>query len=241
MAPALPLPWDNDGLLVCADGARPMQRLLLSLDVTAGAVRYAVQNGFDAILSHHPFLFSPLRRVSDEDEKGRQVLALLQGDVAVFSYHTRLDAAVGGVNDVLAARLGLRETVPFGEGNMGRVGTVTETTADAFALTVRQALDAPTVSYADGGRPVRRVAVLGGEGKDLIADAAATGADLFLSGSLGYHPLTDVVQGGMTLMQAGHYETEAPVLEVLEAWAKEAVPGVYTQRFASNVIQTAVR
>ena len=212
---------------------------MLTLDITDGAVDYAVKNGFDTVLSHHPMIFSPLSSVTDESPVARRALRLLKAGVSALSYHTRLDAACGGVNDVLAARLGLEDVRPAGEGELAipRVGTVPDTSAADFALRVKAALGAPFVLYADGGRPIRRVFLVGGEGKDFLPAARQMGADLFLAGRIGYHPLTDAAMGGMTVMEAGHYFTEAPVLGALREVIKRADPDVYCEVFSSNVIQ----
>ena len=239
MAPTVPEEWDNDGIMVSGDTAARVSRVLLTLDITDGAVEYAVGNGFDTVLSHHPMIFSKLSSVTDEAPVSRRVLRLLRAGVSALSYHTRLDAAHGGVNDVLASLIGLENVRPAGEGELAipRVGTVTDTSAADFASRVKAALGAPFVLYADGGKPIRQVFLVGGEGKDFLPAAQRAGADLFLAGRIGYHSLTDAAMGGMTVMEAGHYFTEAPVLGALAGLLKLADSNIYCEVFSSNVIQ----
>lgn len=223
MPRALSCAWDNDGLMCCPDGAREVRRVLVTLDVTAEAVKAAIAGGYDAIVSHHPMIFKGLKALNEENYIADKAMTLIRAGVAVMSFHTRLDAVAGGVNDTLAALLGLGEVESFGEEGIGRIGTLScETTLADFAASVKELLSAPAVAYADGGKPVRRVAVLGGAGGDDVAAAAAAGADTYLSGTLGYHDLTDAPENGMNLVAAGHYYTEAPVCDVLSAWIAEA-------------------
>ena len=88
--------WDNDGLAVCASPDKPVRRVLVTLDVTADAIAYAEQGGFDVVLSHHPLLFSPLRSLCAGSDPADRVLSLLRADISAMSFHTRLDAVDGG-------------------------------------------------------------------------------------------------------------------------------------------------
>ena len=227
-------PWDNDGLMCCPDGDREVGRVLVALDVTSEVAAYAKAEGFDVIVSHHPLLFKGLKSVNGETYLGKKTVELLLGGISVMSFHTRLDAVSGGVNDTLAALLGLSDVEPFGDEGIGRVGNLprTESIFD-FASRVKSLLGAPAVAYSDSGRTLRRVAVLGGAGGDDVAAAMAAGADTYLSGTLGYHDLTDAPESGMNLVAAGHYYTEAPVCTVLCAWLTEADPTLTCDIFRS--------
>ena len=167
-------------------------------------------------MSHHPLIFKGLKAIDDESPIPSKVIKLISNGIAVMSFHTRLDAVEGGVNDVLAEVLGLCEVTPFGEEAIGRIGTLPEElSAEAVAAKVKQALKAPSVLLADAGRPVRRVAVLGGGGSDDVEAARAAGADTYVSGELKYHQLTDAPEEGMNLITAGHFHTEFPVCVML--------------------------
>ena len=168
--------WDNDGLMCCPDGAREVRRVLLTLDVTAEAVERAINTKCDLILSHHPLIFKGIKALDGETPVSAKVIDLIAHGIAVMSFHTRLDAAEGGVNDVLAKALGLCDLAPFGEEGIGRIGTLPKTvTAEDFARTVKETLRAPVVQLADAGLPTRRVAVLGGGGSDDVEAAKAAG------------------------------------------------------------------
>ena len=159
-------------------------------------------------------------------------MKLIKADIAVMSFHTRLDAVEGGVNDTLAKLLGISDATPFGEG-LGRIGTLPSPMAlSDFARMLKSSLCAPTVSVADAGKEVYRVAVLGGSGDDEIGAAIAADADTYVSGELGHHPMTDAPDMGINLIEAGHFYTEEPVCEVLSE--KLSSLGIEAVRFNSN-------
>ena len=220
--------WDNDGISCCPDPDAPVKGVLISLDPTEDAVEEAIARGCNVILTHHPMLFRGLKAVDGRDTGSRKVIRMISAGITAMAFHTRLDAADGGVNDILAARLGLTRVEPFGEdGNpagkpIGRVGELpTEVSADAFIETVKTALGLPALIFAGCGKPVRRVAVLGGGGEDNIFAAVAAGADTYVTGELKYHHLCDAPYGEINLIMAGHYHTEAPVLDRLAELASE--------------------
>lgn len=218
--------WDNDGIMCLPDRNASTDKVLLTLDITNGAVEYAKEIGAGLIISHHPLVFSPLRRLSQSDLVGGKLLKLAKNNIAAMSFHTRLDAAIGGVNDALAKCLGVLDTSPFGEdGEMiGRVGDVDECPLSEFAQKVKRSLNAPCVSVAGAGKSVHRVAVLGGAGKDFVNSAIAVGADTFVTGEMGYNALVDARDAGLNVILAGHYYTERPVLDTLAHIISELDP-----------------
>ena len=208
--------WDNDGLMCCPEAGREVKRALVALDVTGEVADTAIDGNYDIIVSHHPFIFKGLKNICDENYISGKAIRLICKGISVTSFHTRLDALDGGVNDVLAGRLGLSEVEAFGEEGIGRIGVIREAvSACELAETVKKALGAQGVLVSDAGLPCRRVAVLGGEGGDDIFAAMAAGADTFVSGRLGYHSMVDAPDMGINLIEAGHFYTEDPVCSAL--------------------------
>lgn len=224
--------WDNDGLMVEGDTEREIKRVLVSLDATEGAIEYAVENGFDAVITHHPLIFRPLRSLTTDSAVGRCVLTCVRAGVSLMSFHTRLDAVEGGVNDALAAVLGLQDVTPLPE--VGRVGVLKESMSiDDFVMFVRDALGCDAVNFVGDGR-VSRVAVVGGDGKDNYRDAAASGADTYLTGSMSYNMMVDAASDGVNVVEAGHFHTEQPVCSVLAGTLAEL--GIESEVFYSNPV-----
>jgi dinuclear metal center YbgI/SA1388 family protein len=225
---ALSAEWDNDGIACCIDKTRPVRRVLVALDATEQAVNRAVEGGFDLLLTHHPLLFRGVKALTPDRTVPRKLLTLLGAGVTAMSFHTRLDAAKGGVNDILAESLELAEVKPFGpEGEeMGRIGKLrSPMSAKECAKTVCEKLHIPAVLLAGDG-VVETVAVLGGEGGDFVDAAIRAGADLFVSGRIGYHRMLDGAEEGIALIEAGHFATEVAVCQRLAALVREADPTV---------------
>ncbi len=223
--PSLSCSWDNDGLMCCSEPEREVRRVLVALDITACVAEEAIAGGYDAVVSHHPLVFSPLRALNDGDHVAEKVLRLARAGVGAMSFHTRLDAVSGGVNDTLAAALQLEDVIPFGNDGeqIGRIGSLREAlTLSAFAARVKDVIGAPAVEVADAGLLVRRVAVLGGGGSDDVLAAKAAGADTYLSGELKYHLFADAPELGINLAAAGHFYTEVPVCKVLREMLLQA-------------------
>ena len=227
--------WDNDGLMVCPDEDALVRRVLLALDVTESVVDFAIENEFDLILTHHPLIFRPLASISEDTPVGRKVIKLIKSGLAVVSFHTRADRVDGGVNDVLADLLELSDVEPLSEDGMGRIGYLEKPlTLEEFCTRVKKTLGVPVLSVSDGGDLVHKVALLGGEGKDYLKAALASGADTYISGNLGYHTMEDAPELGINLIEAGHYYSEQPVLEFFEELLLLIDPSIVIKMIASN-------
>lgn len=227
--PELACSWDNVGLLV--DAGRPVTSIMTALDITADVVRDAAESGCELIVSHHPVIFDPLRRVTAEDVPAM----LLQNGISAICMHTNLDAAAGGVNEVLADIFGMQDPEPFAEG-CGRVGSIEPITVPQLACKSQQELaarcNAPDVGpavqvkFADTGKPVQRLAVISGAGGSLFEEALAVGADCLLTGEANHHHACDAKRLGLSLIAAGHYATEFPVTAAVAEKLRAALPGV---------------
>lgn len=237
---ALSCEWDNDGLMCCPDPQKAVKKALVALDVTTDVIRKAVEGGYDVILSHHPLIFHPVRAIEPADQVAAKLIDLVRSGIAVMSFHTRLDAVKGGVNDVLAARLGLSNAEPFGEERILRVGTYKQALSlTEFAGRVKEATGAEAVQVFDAGVQVKRVAILGGSGSDDVEVARRAGADTYLTGELSHHHFADAPGQGMNLLAAGHYHTEQPVCEALAEMVRSICPGAIvdvTESLTSRLI-----
>lgn len=199
--------WDNVGLLVNCGG--PVSKILVALDITPTVVQEARQQGCTLIVAHHPVIFSPLRSIAQTDV----VFQLVKAGISALCAHTNLDTASGGVNDVLAGLLGLQDIQPFEE--TGRIGTLQTPVPPAqFAAFCAKQLGA-VVQFANAGALVQKVALVGGSGKQYLYKAPAAGAQCFVTGEGGHHEALDAIQLGVSLIAAGHYATEHPVVAVL--------------------------
>lgn len=235
---ALREPWDNDGLMVASDDSVDVKRALITLDVTEDAVDYAAANGFDLIISHHPLIFRPLASITEDSHIARKVIKLIKNDIAVISLHTRADKVRGGVNDILAEILGLTDVTPFGEGDLGRIGTLPEELSmEDFSYLLKGLLSCDGVKLVDACIPVQRVAVVGGDGKGYVTSAMKSGADTYVSGRIGYNVMEEAGEMGINLIEAGHFFTEQPVTEFFKSILTRLDPDMYIEVLNSNVIK----
>lgn len=326
--------WDNVGLML-GSIVWPVNKIMLALDLTEEVAKQAYTQKADMIITHHPFFFSPMKRLVYEEDKNALVYELIKNQIAVYSAHTNLDIAKEGVNDVLADTLGLKQTkilkaiagdkyyklvvfVPHthvdavlaavskanagrignyadcayvmeGEGQfrplpgskpfLGKQGVLQKTKEKRIELLVKKSelaeainavlrshpyeepaydiletvnvrtelglgrvgfLERPVslqefvgqikkvltigdVIVASAGKPVHKVAVCGGSGTELLADAVKAGADTFVTGDVKYHVAQEALKAGINLIDAGHQTSEMPVLtklqKALEDWA----------------------
>ncbi len=231
--------WDGDGFEVCPNPYADVKKVLIALDVTNQVIDCAIDGGFDVIVAHHPLIFRGIDEVSTLVPNGERVVKLIKNNISVMTFHTRLDAVEGGVNDVLAAVLGL-QNVEVAEGTEGimRVGEL-ECEVDAlnFARKVKAALEAPAVSLSRAGGKVKRVALVGGSGGEDIKAAAASGADTFVTGELKYHDLICAEDFGVNLIVAGHFYTEYPVCSKLKDMICEIDPLVECELYFSDRVE----
>jgi dinuclear metal center YbgI/SA1388 family protein len=223
--PALAEPWDAVGL-VCGDPAEPVRRVLFAVDPVSAVVDEALGDGADLLVTHHPLLLTPVHGVPADDPKGRIVHRLVRAGAALFVAHTNADrAADGGVNDALAAAVGLRDPEPLepvapgSRAGLGRVGELAEPTSLAgLAAVVAGALPATAGGVrvaGDPARPVRRVAVCGGSGGSLVGAAGGAGADVLLTSDQKHHPVSEAAEaGGPALLDVAHWASEWPWLPV---------------------------
>ena len=204
--------WDNVGLLF-GHAQAEVTRVLVALDLTQGVLDEAKALDAQLILTHHPIMFSSRKRVTDEDREGRLMLGMAEAGIAHIAAHTNLDAAPGGVNDTLMAAMGAVNLT--GEGCV-RAGDLPQgTTLGALAALAERRLRGPVRVYGDRETVVRRLGCCSGAGGSEIAEAKALGADCFITGEVRHHEALDAVDGGVCVLEAGHFETENPVCEVL--------------------------
>jgi dinuclear metal center YbgI/SA1388 family protein len=228
--PELQEDYDNAGFLV-GERQEPCTGILIALDLTPAVADEAITLGLNLIVTHHPFIFSGLRRITSDNEAGRTVISLIRHGIAVYAAHTNLDNLPWGVNGILSEKLGLQNTrilkpfstphsplsTPAGAGMVGELPEPME--VDAFLQKVKQVLRIPTLRTSPlptthySLPTVKKVALCGGSGASFIADALAAKADIYITADLKYHDFQRA-EGRIILVDAGHYETEQFAKEI---------------------------
>jgi len=211
--------FDNGGFLV-GDINRYVHRVGVVLDITKQTIAFARHLGVDLMISHHPVIFDAQKSFT----AGDMAFELANAGIAALCAHTSLDCAAGGVNDVLCELLGIEkiELFPTPEYPSGllRVGFLAQESADDLAEYVGNRL-CTDVRYCDGGKAIETVAVCGGSGGSLFKDVLDAGVDAFITGDLTYHHYLSAANSGLTVVAAGHFETENPIVQVLAEKIKQ--------------------
>ncbi len=222
---SLAAPWDNVGLLV-GDPAMAVTGILVALDPTVEVMAEAHALQANLLVTHHPIIFHPLKTMRTDQPLGRLLAMATQQNMAVVACHTNLDLAAGGVNDVLAARLGLTNIVPFAsdhgalekkENGLGRIGRYAPPlAADAFIATLMASLATPTLRLV-GKLPatIDRVAVCGGSGADLAEAAWQAGSQILVTAEVKLSIARWAEAVGLCIVDAGHFPTENVIVPVL--------------------------
>ena len=230
--------WDNSGLQVGFPESE-IDQVLVCLDVTEAIVDEAIAAKCNLIVSHHPLIFKALRQVSDATYQQRCVVKALAAGISLYSAHTSLDNAPGGVNHRIAALLGLEKlrwlSPRDGEdAGSGLVGELPASEPDAaFLARVQRTFGVECLQHsAVDGRQVRRVALSGGAVAFLLHDAVCAGADCFISGEFHYHDYFE--NQGVLLAELGHYQSEQFTQDLLLEYLHKTCPGLTVRKTAIN-------
>lgn len=229
------LEWDNVGLLV-GRTEKEVKKIYIALDATDEVIEKAVQNGTDMLITHHPMIFSPLKKITDEHFIGSRVVKLLQHDISYYAMHTNYD--VLGMAELSGTILGLQEEEVFEVTNkeknegIGRVGQLKESmTVEECCELVKRAFSVPTVKvYGDKNQIVKRVAISPGSGKKMTNVALEKGADVLITGDIDHHEGIDAVAQGVTIIDAGHYGLEHIFIEDMAEYICQNIGDVIVER-----------
>lgn len=214
--PVFALDWDNVGLLV-GRKEKKISRVFVALDVTDETLEEAENFGADMMITHHPLLFSPVKKITSSDFIGRRLIKMIQNDLCYYAMHTNFD--VKGMAELNRECLGLLNSQvlevtsmedPSCPEGIGRIGELEEAMSlEAFARKVKGDFQIPDVRiYGDREKMIKRVAVSSGSGKSMIRTALQKEAQVLVTGDIDYHAGIDAVAQGLSVIDAGHYGTE---------------------------------
>ena len=200
--------FDNAGFLVGRKD-QEVSAILVALDLTPEVIQEARELGVQLIVTHHPVIFHAIKNVTNQDVLGRKLRALVACDISVICMHTNLDVSGGGVNDVLIKKMGVkrvegivRQTGSGGVYNtaygLGRFGTLEEPMEPmAFAEMVKKNLDAKALRVCPGPNPVRKVAVCGGSGGDMLQEVIDLECDTYVTADVKYDQFLEAAAMGI--------------------------------------------
>ena len=234
--------WDNSGLCIGSPDS-PVCSVLFGLDCTPELVDEAVACGADMIVTHHPLIFSGLKKISPDNPVGEAVIKAIRAGISIYAAHTSADKVIAGVSGAMAARLGLVNVSILdedGDGTgLGVVGDLPQplTAQEAVALVKEKfSLKAMRTSRPLDGR-ISRVAMCGGSGGSLIGAAIKSGAQLYISGDISYHNF--FTKEGFMIMDIGHYESEIEIVDILFSLIKKNFP-TFAVRITQNIYSNPI-
>jgi dinuclear metal center YbgI/SA1388 family protein len=217
--------YDNVGLMV-GDLDSQITSIMVALDCTLEVIKEAVEKNCNLILSHHPLLFIKPSTITMETLQGRKIIELVKNDINVYSSHTNLDIASEGLNDILTKLLGFKhwtiiETAKRNsEGEAQGIGRLVSLdrsiTLEQLCERVKVSLDIKEIRFAGQEKmQINKIAIINGSGEDYFKAAFECGADCIITGDTSYHYVSDYMEMGIGIIDAGHFETEWPSMKVV--------------------------
>lgn len=252
--PELACDWDNVGLLA-GRSDKEVNRVFIALDATDEAVEEAVLWGADLLLTHHPLIFKPLKKINDQDFIARRIMKLIGHDISYYAMHTNFDAAPGCMADEAAKKLGLADIevlekegvmhletedgpkeIPYGIGKTGYLKE--EMTVKELAGLVKERFHLPFLTLYGEKAPGETVGFIGispGSGGSMIKPSLKAGVQVLVTGDIGHHNGIDAAANHMAVMDAGHYGLEYLFLDFMEEYLQKEAKGQLEIRKAEVV------
>lgn len=216
--------WDNVGLLVGRED-KQITKVMLALDATEDVIDQAIMMNADMLVTHHPLLFSAIKKITETDFVGRRLLKLCRHDICYYAMHTNFD--VMGMADAAADEMRLHDIevldVTFeddiSQEGIGRIGLLErEMSLKECAEVCKQSFGLDNVRvFGAADKIIDRVAISPGSGKDFIAYAIEKQADVLITGDIPHHAGIDAMEQGLAIIDAGHYGLEKIFLPYMKA------------------------
>ena len=228
---ACKMDWDHVGLS-CGSPSQAVHKILVALDPFEHVCHEASEIGADLLVTHHPLIFHPVDALTDKTAAVRGLIHLCRNNISAIGAHTNYDCAPGGVNDILAETLELKNIHVIEGQTLLRAGEF-EATLPEFLAHVKEKLGCEGLRYVDGGKPIHKVAVGGGACSGMRQIAIDAGCDTFVTSDIGSNNFWDAQELGLTMIDAGHFHTENPTMPRLAEKLQAAFPDV-TVKFSTN-------
>lgn len=215
--PLLKESYDNIGLMVGSND-KCVKKVLVALDCTNEVINEGKKEKVDLIITHHPLIFKKPSKIIYEDLQGKKIIDLIKSNISLYSCHTNLDSAQQGINKEVVKMLGFNKSQiiekskieGFEEAGIGRIIDLDEEMSilDLINL-LKEKLNIKTLRIAKGKETTKRLAIINGSGQDFFEKALKKGADCIVTGDTTYHFVSDYKEMGITIIDAGHFNTEA--------------------------------
>ncbi len=231
--------YDNVGLLVGHE-EQIVKSIMVSVDASEAVMEQALEKKVDLLLTHHPLIFRPMKKIVENDRNGRRLLQLIENHIALYSAHTNLDTAPGGNNDRAAELLGLvdvKAVANEGEKACLRIGYLPDpiTLEQLAGRTLKKYLLPYIRIIGNNEQIVRKVALCTGSGMDFMPLALREGADVLITGDITYHKADEAEAAGLGLIDATHFGTD----QLSVKWVAQALRDMAAEKGADLVVWEA--
>ena len=215
--------YDNVGLLV-GDASIPIKKILVALDATEAVINEAILGEYNCIITHHPLIRDPLKNITTADATGRKIISLVKRNICLYTAHTNLDKAQGGVGDCLAEKIFDKKSLPalvkepFSDFiGFGRIITLEEEISFGELLNhVKSVLDLGHVSYSgDISTKIKKVGMCGGSGMNFWQTAKDESCDAYITGDVKHHDALNALDAGLSLIDITHYSGENVIVNTI--------------------------
>lgn len=206
--------WDNSGLIL-GDRNREIKKCMVSLDVTEKVLEEAIENNADLIITHHPLIFSGVKKINSDTAIGRMLLKAAENKIALYAAHTNMDMAEYGINAKLSEIFNMKNTFVINEDGLGLIGDIDKMPLSELLKIIREKLDTPFLRYSGNeNQLIGKIAICSGSGSEIIENAIKNGADCVITGDLKYHTSLDYTSDSFSIIDAGHFPTEKIAMDM---------------------------
>lgn len=224
--------FDNVGFLV-GDADKEVTGIVLTLDCGFDDIDFAVANGCNLIITHHPLIFEPVKSVTTDTPVGKVIYKLISNGIALYSAHTNLDKADGGIDDAVAETIGMKnisrfdgDSIESKNGGFGRIGSLEGEKVGELKKKLSQSFGCIAISTADDEKKIYTAASCSGAGSSCIEKAIKHNADIFITGEVNYHAALDAKRMGLDIMLLSHQNSEQCGMKVLKNTLQNHLKGV---------------
>lgn len=204
-----------------------IRKIMIALDGTSAVVQEAVDRQVDLLLTHHPFLFTPMLSLDYQSAWGQKLQNVFSHQLNIYAMHTNFDVAMHGMNDLLAKIIGLSKITPtkpeIDASCFMRMGYIEPMRLDAFAHLVKEQLGEEAVRVVGSpDKMIRKVGIVGGAGCSELQQAIQEGCDCFITGEIKHNYAIDAMENDFALIEVSHS---------VEAWCKHYLKGELERLF----------
>jgi dinuclear metal center YbgI/SA1388 family protein len=227
---------DNSGFLI-GNTHKDIKKILIALDGTDEVIDEAIELQAGLLIVHHPLIYNPLKNITSQEKIQSKILKLIENGIAVYAAHTNYDIMPGGLNQLIAEKIGLKNigileplqgmdnpANKFANAGIGRVGNLaSEKMLKDFFEELKKRLDLESFQWlsnnpaADIKRKIKRAAVINGGANssadyltspEFILNTGGKVADVIIVGELKYSNAIKIAESGIIVISVGHSESE---------------------------------